>query len=122
MVSPLTATNGRNRSNARSPMPLTAIRSSGFLKAPFLVRCAMIALALACRPKLLLADEPDKAAAVIAALRKAKVDTGALHQSVEHLGRQLRRVYTRQGAIAPSDGRPDRLDDDCFSHGLLLQR
>ena len=49
-----------------------------------------------------------------------RVDARALHQTVEHLGRQLRRVHTRQRTVALANGRPDRLDNDRFSHELLL--
>jgi hypothetical protein len=49
-----------------------------------------------------------------------RVDTGALGQTVENLSGQVARMHSGQTAVALADRRPDRLDDDGFSHDLLL--
>ncbi len=51
---------------------------------------------------------------------EAGINAGLLDQSVEHLRGQVGGVDAGQASVALSDGRTNRLDDDCFSHGYLL--
>ncbi|KLL95356.1 hypothetical protein NJ76_27415 [Rhodococcus sp. IITR03] len=48
------------------------------------------------------------------------IDTRALGECLQDVRRQIRRMLARQSPVALADRRADGLDDDCFTHVLLL--